>query len=76
MISLTHVFNTGLTEWVATAAIVADMVAEFGISKTHDAIQALYDMGKIGQLEAGALLDVLKAEHCSSKQAARMVPLL
>lgn len=76
MISISHVFNSGLTEWVATAVIVADMVAEFGISKTHDAIQALYDMGKIDQLEAGALLQVLKDEHCSSKQAARMIPLL
>lgn len=76
MISLTHVFNANFTSWISTAAIVADMVAEFGISKTHDAIQALYDMGKIDQSEAGTLLDVLKMEHCSSKQAARMIPLL
>lgn len=76
MISCTHIFNGNLTSWVSTAAVVADMVAEFGISKTHTAIQALYDMGKIDQLEAGSLLDVLKMEHCSKKQAARMIPLL
>jgi len=76
MISCTHIFNASLTSWISTAAVIADMVAEFGISKTHTAIQALYDMGKLSQSEAGTLLDVLKAEHCSKKQVARMIPLL
>ncbi len=60
----------------STATIIADMVAEFGISKTHNTIQALFDADKLTQEQAGTLLDVLKADHCTRKQAARMIGLL
>lgn len=76
MISLSHVFNAGDTEWKSTSVIIADMVAEFGISKTHNTIQALFDADRLSQDEAGTLLDVLKMNHCSRKQAARMIPLI
>lgn len=74
MISLSHVST--LDGWVSTTAIIANMIAEFVISKTHNTIQALYDAGRLTQNEAGTLLDVLKYEHCSRKQVTRMIPLL
>lgn len=52
--------------------IIMDMVKEFGITKTHQTIQALYDAGRIDQNTAGFLLDDLKQE-CSRKQATGMV---
>lgn len=76
MISFTSVIVAGSNVRKSTAVIIADMVAEFGISKTHNTIQALFDAGRLSQDEAGTLLDVLKAEHCTKAQAARMLPLL
>lgn len=52
--------------------IINDMVKEFGVSKTQDTIQALYDADQIDQNTAGFLLDDLK-HFAGKKQAARMV---
>ncbi|ARM69675.1 hypothetical protein HOT61_gp088 [Salmonella phage S116] len=60
-------------EWVSVPAIVSVMVSEFGIGKTYVTIQALYDNDQIDQQTAGFLLDTLKAEHCTKKQAAKIV---
>lgn len=60
-------------EWVSVPAIVSVMVSEFGIGKTYVTIQALYDNDKIDQQTAGFLLDTLKSEHCTKKQAAKIV---
>lgn len=59
--------------WISNRAIIHDMVKEFGIGKTYVTIQALYDNDKIDQQTAGFLLDTLKAEHCTKKQAAKIV---
>lgn len=59
--------------WVSNRVIIAEMVREFGIRKTYVTIQALYDNDKIDQQTAGFLLDTLKAEHCTKKQAAKIV---
>lgn len=60
-------------EWVSVPAIVSVMVSEFGIAKTYVTIQELYNNDKIDQQTAGFLLDELKAEHCTKKQAAKIV---
>jgi len=60
-------------EWVSVHAIVSVMVSEFGIAKTYVTIQELYNADKIDQQTAGFLLDTLKAEHCTKKQAAKIV---
>ncbi len=60
-------------EWVSVPAIVSVMVSEFGIAKTYNTIQELYNADKIDQQTAGFLLDTLKAEHCTKKQAAKIV---
>lgn len=52
--------------------IIDEMVNEFGVSKTQDTIQALYDAGRIDQNTAGFLLDDLK-HFAGKKQKARMV---
>lgn len=59
--------------WVSNRVIIDSMVKEFGIGKTYVTIQALYDNDKIDQQTAGFLLDTLKAEHCTKKQAAKIV---
>ena len=69
--SSSAIFNG--TEWVSVSAIVNVMVSEFGISKTFGTIQELYDNDKIDQQTAGFLLDELKANHCTKKQAAKVV---
>lgn len=61
---------------ISFRTVINDMVKEYGVSKTHSAIQALYDEDELDQRTAGFMLDVLKAEHCSRKQANRMIPLL
>lgn len=55
-----------------TFAIVMKMVREFGVSKTQDTIQALYDNDRIDQNTAGFLMDSLK-KFAGTKQAARMI---
>ena len=64
--SSTHLLTS--KGWVHIQTIIMDMVKEFGITKTHQTIQALYDAGRIDQNTAGFLLDDLKQE-CSRKQA-------
>ena len=60
-------------EWVSVPAIVSVMVSEFGIGKTYVTIQELYDNDKIDQQTAGFLLDELKTNHCTKKQAVKIV---
>ena len=60
-------------EWVSVPAIVNVMVSEFGIGKTYNTIQELYNADKIDQQTAGFLLDELKANHCTKKQVAKIV---
>lgn len=60
-------------EWVSVPAIISVMVSEFGIGKTYVTIQELYDNDKIDQQTAGFLLDELKANHCTKKQAVKIV---
>ena len=56
----------------STFEIVMKMVQEFGVSKTQDTIQALYDNDRIDQNTAGFLMDGLK-KFAGKKQAARMI---
>lgn len=58
---------------VSNRTVIYEMVQEFGISKTYNTIQELYNADKIDQQTAGFLLDTLKAEHCTKKQAAKIV---
>ncbi|CCI88436.1 hypothetical protein BN79_181 [Yersinia phage phiR2-01] len=60
-------------EWVSVPAIVGIMVSEFGIGKTYVTIQELYNNDKIDQQTAGFLLDELKANHGTKKQAVKIV---
>lgn len=59
--------------WVSNRWIIQEMVQEYGIAKTYNTIQALYDNDQIDQQTAGFLLDTLKADHCTKKQAAKIV---
>lgn len=68
--SSTHLLTS--KGWVSIVTIITDMVKEFGVSKTQDTIQALYDAGRIDQNTAGFLLDDLKI-LAGKKQAARMI---
>lgn len=58
---------------VSNRTVIYEMVQEFGIAKTYNTIQELYNADKIDQQTAGFLLDTLKAEHCTKKQAAKIV---
>lgn len=60
-------------EWVSVPAIISIMVSEFGTGKTYITIQELYDNDKIDQQTAGFLLDELKTNHCTKKQAVKIV---
>ena len=55
-----------------TKKIISKMVREFGVSKTQDTIQALFDADRIDQLTAGFLMDDLKL-FSGKKQASRMI---
>lgn len=59
--------------WVSNRWIIQEMVMEFGIAKTYNTIQELYNADKIDQQTAGFLLDTLKADHCTEKQAAKII---
>ena len=72
LVSSSSAFFNGM-EWVSVPTIVNVMVSEFGIAKTFVTIQELYDNDKIDQQTAGFLLDELKANHCTKKQAAKIV---
>ncbi|EBX7861989.1 hypothetical protein DS691_21535 [Salmonella enterica subsp. enterica serovar Bareilly] len=72
LVSSSSAFFNGM-EWVSVPAIISVMVSEFGIAKTFVTIQELYDNDKIDQQTAGFLLDELKANHCTKKQAAKIV---
>lgn len=69
--SASHLFTA--QGWVSNRAIIHEMEQEFGIAKTYNTIQELYNADKIDQQTAGFLLDTLKAEHCTKKQAAKIV---
>lgn len=60
-------------EWVSVPTIVSVMVSKFGTGKTYIIIQELYNKGKIDQQTAGFLLDELRANHCTKKQADKIV---
>ncbi|ENH8359195.1 hypothetical protein ABWS47_004614 [Salmonella enterica subsp. enterica serovar Chester] len=69
--SASHLFTA--QGWVSNRWIIQEMVQEYGIAKTYTTIQALYDNDQIDQQTAGFLLDTLKAEHCTKKQAAKII---
>lgn len=69
--SASHLF-TG-KGWISNRWIIREMVLEYGITKTYNTIQELYNADKIDQQTAGFLLDTLKAEHCTKKQAAKII---
>lgn len=57
------------------SSIVYSMFKEYGVNKTHVAIQALYDADKIDQNTAGFLLDNLKS-WAHNKKKAKAITLL
>lgn len=69
--SASHLFTA--QGWVSNRWIIQEMVMEFGIAKTYNTIQELYNADKIDQQTAGFLLDTLKADHCTEKQAAKII---
>lgn len=58
--------------WVSNRWIIQEMVQEYGIAKTYNTIQALYDNDQIDQQTAGFLLDTLKAEHCTKNKRQKL----
>lgn len=69
--SSSAIFND--MEWVSVPTIVSIMVSKFGTGKTYIIIQELYNNDKIDQQTAGFLLDELNANHCTNKQADKIV---